>query len=86
MEMLEFFNDLGTDTEVTDLFVAAIESKAVIARSWKTMVVVEGDDGVPREIKEACKSVGLQLDIIGAMDETDTDSDDDSDESAGEPS
>jgi hypothetical protein len=86
MEMLEFFNDLGTDTEVTDLFVAAIESKAVIARSWKTMVVVEGDDGVPREIKEACKLVGLQLDIIGAMDETDTDSDDDSDESAGEPS
>jgi hypothetical protein len=86
MEMLEFFNDLGTDTEVTDLFVAAIESKAVIARSWKTMVVVEGDGGVPREIKEACKSVGLQLDIIGAMDETDTDSDDDSDESAGEPS
>jgi hypothetical protein len=86
MEMLEFFNDLGTDTEVTDLFIAAIESKAVIARSWKTMVVVEGDGGVPREIKEACKSVGLQLDIIGAMDETDTDSDDDSDESAGEPS
>jgi hypothetical protein len=39
------------------------------------LVVVEGDDGVSREIKDACKTSGLQLNIIGAMDE---DSDDDS--------
>ncbi|KAH7062817.1 hypothetical protein BKA63DRAFT_483438 [Paraphoma chrysanthemicola] len=77
IEALEFFNDLGTDAEVTDLFVVAIESKNIIARTWRTLIVVEGDEGVPQEIKEACKLVGLQLDIIGAMDTescTDTDS------------
>ncbi|KAL5115181.1 hypothetical protein ACEQ8H_006935 [Pleosporales sp. CAS-2024a] len=68
MERLEFFNDLGTDSEVTDLFVVAIESKDMIARNWKTMVVVEGEKGVPRGIKDACKAVGLELDIIGALD------------------
>lgn len=76
MEVLEFFNELGTDAEVNDLFLVAIENKGVIARNWKTMVVVEGDDGVSKAIKEACKSVGLQLDIIGGMD-TDSDSEED---------
>ncbi|KAF2824187.1 hypothetical protein CC86DRAFT_371573 [Ophiobolus disseminans] len=79
MEVLEFFNDLGTDNEVTDLFVVAIESKDIIAKNWKTMIVVDGDDGVPKEIKDACKTVGLQLDIIGAMG---TDSDEDSNDDA----
>lgn len=74
METLEFFNELGTDSEVTDLFVVAIESKEIIAKTWKTMVVVEGDEGVPLAIKEACRTVGLQLDIIGGVD-TDTDTD-----------
>ena len=76
MEVLEFFNELGTDSEVTDLFVVAIESKDIIAKTWRLMIVAEGDEGVPKEIKDACKSVGLQLDIIGAMDTescTDTD-------------
>jgi hypothetical protein len=80
METLEFFNDLGTDAEVTDLFVVAIESKDIIAKKWKTMVLVEGDDGVPGVIKDACKTAGLQLDIIGAM-ESDTDGASDSDSS-----
>jgi hypothetical protein len=79
METLEFFNDLGTDAEVTDLFVVAIESKDIIAKNWKTMVVVEGDDGVPSVIKDACKTAGLQLNIIGAMD-SDTDEDSASDQ------
>ncbi|KAF1936460.1 hypothetical protein EJ02DRAFT_459515 [Clathrospora elynae] len=76
METLEFFNELGSDDEVTDLLLVAIEQKDIVARSWKTMVAVEGDNGVSREIKNACKKAGLQLDIIGAMDEdsyTDTD-------------
>jgi hypothetical protein len=84
METLEFFNDLGTDNEVTDLFVAAIEIKDIIAKDWKTLIVVEGDDGVPKQIKDACKSAGLWLDIIGAMD-TDTEVDDtDTDKDIGE--
>lgn len=79
MEVLEFFNELGTDSEVTDLFVVAIESKDIIAKNWKSMIVVEGDDGVPREIKNACKTFSLQLDIIGAMDfDSDDHSNDDS--------
>ncbi|KAF1913365.1 hypothetical protein BDU57DRAFT_522250 [Ampelomyces quisqualis] len=69
MESLEFFNELGTDAEVTDLIIVAIESKEMIAKNWKTMVVVEGENGVPLEIKNACRAVGLQLDIIGAMNE-----------------
>ena len=77
MEMLEFFNELGTDNEVTDLFVVAIESKDILAKNWKTMIVVEGDHGIPKEIKDACKSAALQLVIIGAMD---TDTDENSDE------
>jgi hypothetical protein len=76
METLELFNELGTDSEVTDLFVAAIESRSIIAKNWNTMVVVEGDEGVPKEIRDACISAGLRLDIIGAMDtEADTDED-----------
>jgi hypothetical protein len=71
METLEFFNELGTDSEVTDLFVVAIESKDIIAINWKILVVVEGDDGVPKAIKDACRMAGLRLDVIGAMD-TDT--------------
>lgn len=69
METLELFNELGSDEEVTELFLTTIEQKIIIARTWKTLVVVEGDEGVSREMKEACKSAGLQLDIIGAMDE-----------------
>jgi hypothetical protein len=81
MEVLEFFNELGTDSEVTDLFVVAIGSKDVIAKNWSTMIVVEGDDGVPKEIRDVCKAVGLQLDIIGAMDsDTEGRSEDKSDE------
>jgi hypothetical protein len=68
METLEFFNELGTDAEVTDLFVVAIESKAIIAKNWKTLVVVEGDDRVPREVKNACRYTDLHLDIIGEID------------------
>lgn len=75
MEVLEFFNELGTDDEVLDLLLYTVQGKNVIARTWKTIVVVEGDNGVPRVIKDACKEQGLQLDIIGAFD-TDTDRDD----------
>ena len=42
------------------------------------MVVVEGEEGVSKEIKDACKTAGLKLDIIGAM-EDDSELDDDAD-------
>ncbi|OAG19012.1 hypothetical protein CC77DRAFT_1021850 [Alternaria alternata] len=78
METLEFFNELGSDTEVTDLLLATIEQKDIVARNWKTMVVVEGEEGVSKETKDACKAAGLKLDIIGAM-EDDSELDDDAD-------
>ncbi|KAH7346067.1 hypothetical protein BKA66DRAFT_478329 [Pyrenochaeta sp. MPI-SDFR-AT-0127] len=79
LEVLEFFNDLGSDEEVNDLLLATIEQKNIIARTWKTMVVVDGDEGVSKEIKDACKTAGLQLDIIGAQ-ESDADTDTDENE------
>ncbi|EDU49400.1 conserved hypothetical protein [Pyrenophora tritici-repentis Pt-1C-BFP] len=81
METLELFNELGSDAEVTDLLLATIEQKSIVARNWKTMVVVEGENGVSREIKDACKQAGLQLDIIGAVDE---DSDEEEEENDDE--
>jgi hypothetical protein len=69
METMEFFNELGSDPEVTDLLLATIEQKNIVARTWRTLVVIEGDDGVSRAIKDTCKTAGLQLDIIGALDE-----------------
>ncbi|KAF2848630.1 hypothetical protein T440DRAFT_469978 [Plenodomus tracheiphilus IPT5] len=90
METLEFFNELGTDDEVNDLFLALIEQKNVVARTWKRMIAVDGDEGVSREMKDACKSAGLQLDIIGAMDESsdeevedEDDADDEKDDDEG---
>lgn len=69
LEVLELFNELGTDDEVTDLFVNFIENKNSVARRWKRMVVVGDDDGnVCKDIKNVCQEQGLQLDIIGAMD------------------
>jgi len=76
LETLEFFNELGTDGEVNDLFLALIEQKRIVARTWKTMVVVESEHGVAREMKDACRQAGLQLDIIGAMDDDEDDDDD----------
>lgn len=70
LETLEFFNELGTDEEVTDLLVYAIQGISVTARKLTRLIVVDGEDGVPQEIVEACKAQPqLQLDIIGRMDE-----------------
>ncbi len=70
LETLEFFNELGTDDEVTDLLLYTVQNKEIIAGKLKTMIVVEGDDRrIPEELVEACKSNKLQLDIIGRFDE-----------------
>ncbi|RYP85963.1 hypothetical protein DL770_004976 [Monosporascus sp. CRB-9-2] len=70
LETLEFFNELGKDEEVTDLLMYTIENREIVASNWKTMIVVEGDDReVSKDLIQACKSHGLQLDIIGRFDE-----------------
>ena len=71
LETLEFFNQLGTDEEVTDLLVFMIQSLGVAARKLKRLIVVEDEDEgpVPKEIEEACAAQEqLELDIIGRMD------------------
>lgn len=71
LETLEFFNELGTDEEVTDLLVSALETIHFSARKFTRMIVIEGDDDktVPKAVEEACKAQEqLQLDIIGRMD------------------
>ncbi|ORY08814.1 F-box domain-containing protein [Clohesyomyces aquaticus] len=69
LEVLEFFNEMGTDDEVTDLLLYLIETKNVVARTWKTLIATEEESYVPRAIRDACKEQGLKLDIIGAFDD-----------------
>ncbi|TEA22347.1 hypothetical protein C8034_v007053 [Colletotrichum sidae] len=71
LEVLEFYNELGTDEEVTELLEYTLQVVNGTHSKLKTMVVVPGDDGVPKEIMAACKTGGVQLDIIGAFDESD---------------
>lgn len=72
LETLELFCDLGTDEEVSELFLAAIENKEIMARHLRSLIVVEGEDRrIPKALIEACKSQGIKLDIIGGTDEDD---------------
>lgn len=72
LELLEFFNELGTDEGVTDLLLSLVQSKKAVADRWKSIVVVESDKTVIKNLREACMEQDLQLDVIGALD-TDTD-------------
>lgn len=67
LETLEFFNELGTDAEVTDLLVNTIQTIHVTARHIKELIVVADDDhGVPEEVMKACKlQPQLNLTVIG---------------------
>lgn len=70
LETLEFFNELGTDEEVTDLFVHMIQNLHFTAGKLTRLIVSEseGEDGIPREIEDACKlQKQLNLDVIGRM-------------------
>ncbi|ATY60586.1 F-box domain-containing [Cordyceps militaris] len=75
LETLEFFNQLGTDEEVTDLFVAMLKNLTVMARKLTHLIVMESEEDekpVPKEVEEACKSQPqLRVDIIGRMDTVD---------------
>jgi hypothetical protein len=71
LETLEFFNELGTDAEVTDLFVYMLENLNVTAAKLRRLIVVESEDEapVPKAVEEACRAQEqLELDIIGRMD------------------
>ncbi|VTT60195.1 unnamed protein product [Fusarium fujikuroi] len=55
LETLEFFNPLGTDEEVTDLFVSALENMHYTCRKLKELIVLVDEDPVPKEIVDAVK-------------------------------
>ncbi|KAF1735145.1 hypothetical protein CRV24_004066 [Beauveria bassiana] len=75
LETLEFFNQLGTDDEVTDLFVAMLQNLSIMARKLTHLIVMESEEDekpVPKEVEEACKTQPqLRVDIIGRMDTVD---------------
>lgn len=54
LKELEFFNELGTDEEVTDLLVYMLQSLPIMARKLENLIVVKGQDGVPQDIIDAC--------------------------------
>lgn len=74
LETLEFFNVLGTDSEVTEMLMHTIQTKRVIASTWRTMIVVANEDGegcgVSHDLITACEEQGLHLNVIGAIDGT----------------
>lgn len=78
IEVLEFFNELGKDEEVTDLLLSMLQNKSIVARSLEKLIVVEGNESILKDVRKACKEQDLQLDVIGELDmgtDTDTDTD-----------
>lgn len=74
LETLEFFRELGTDDEVTDLLVNTIESVEVVARHLRELIVTAEEYDVPRDVLMACKTQRqLYLHIIGGDEEEDED-------------
>lgn len=72
LETLEFFNDLGTDEEVTDLLVNTIENVGLMARNLKELIVRVDDRDIPKEVLEACKSQSqFHLHVIGGDEDSD---------------
>jgi hypothetical protein len=69
LDTLEFFDELGADEEVTELLDYTLQNREIIARNLKTMIVIEGDRGVPKEIVAACQTGNVRLEIIGRLDE-----------------
>ncbi|KAI0153908.1 F-box domain-containing protein [Pestalotiopsis sp. NC0098] len=69
LETLQFTHQLGTDEEVTELFEYTLQMAQHTNKKLKTVIVVEDDDGVPKEIVAACKDGGIKLDIIGAFED-----------------
>ncbi|KAH7028990.1 uncharacterized protein B0I36DRAFT_374657 [Microdochium trichocladiopsis] len=69
---LELFNELGTDEGVTDLMVSMLQIGTILATKWEKFIVVADEDGkVPQVIIDACKQGGVELEIIGHIEEDD---------------
>lgn len=63
LEVLEFTEPLGRDETVTELFAMMLQNIEYMARDLRALIVVEGPEGVPEQILEACKDKKFELDI-----------------------
>lgn len=63
LETLEFFGEIGKDEMVTELFAIALGNVEYMARNLKTLILVEGPDGIPQQILDACEGKKFELQI-----------------------
>ncbi|GAM88650.1 hypothetical protein ANO11243_066840 [Dothideomycetidae sp. 11243] len=68
LRTLEFFNPLGDDETVLDLFVIMIDGIDFMARELETLILVEGADGIPDQIKKACEGKKFTIEIRSPRD------------------
>lgn len=73
LETLEFLNEIGRDDTVTELFAGALENIEYMARNLKTLMLVDGPRGIPRQILEACEGKQFELSIRRPVDDSDED-------------
>lgn len=73
LEVLELFNPLGTDEEVTDLLQFMIENIKVNAQHLRQFIVIDDEEQrIPKQLIEACKrQPQIHLNIIGSLEEED---------------
>lgn len=71
LETLEFLNEIGRDEVVTELFAGALENVEFMARNLKTLMLVDGPRGIPRQVLEACEGKPFELSIRKLVDDSD---------------
>lgn len=63
LETLEFLNEIGRDDVVTELFAGALENVEFMARNLKTLMLVDGPRGIPRQVLDACEGKPFELSL-----------------------
>jgi hypothetical protein len=70
LETLEFLNPVGEDEEIMELLCYTVENKEILARKWEKLIVVEGKEGIPKKVIEACEGAGREfLNVVQEGDE-----------------
>lgn len=70
LETLEFLNPVGEDEEIMELLCYTVENKEILARKWEKLIVVEGKEGIPQKVIEACEGAGREfLNVVQEADE-----------------
>ncbi len=61
LEVMDFLGTVGDDEDILDLLCYTIENKEIMARNWVEMGIVGGEETLPSNVVEACKSSGLRI-------------------------